>query len=568
MTQATNQLTGAEAFVRLLQMHGVKHIFGLCGDTSLPFYDALYRLDHGITHILSRDERSAAYMADGYARVSGKVGVCEGPSGGGATYILPGLVEASESSIPVLGITTDVSVTARGRFTLTELDQEALFRPLTKWNRVIDRASQIPRMVRAAFTQMTTGRPGAAHLGFPYDVQRETLDDADVWADPKYGRAPAVRVGPDPDDVAEAARVMMKAKRPLFIVGGGVVLSGGEDELLRLATLLGAPVATTISGQGSILDTHPLAVGVVGSNGGTLPTRGVVALADCVIFVGCRAGSVTTERWQYPKPGAASIVHIDVDPTVVGANFKTDASVVGDARLVLAALADAVAKGGHKAADHGLGPRQVAEARAAKFEAFMALASSDERPIRPERVVQALWEVLPDDAVVVADPGTPCPYFSAFYRHRKTGRHFFSNRAHGALGYSMSAAVGAWYGRPNAKVVSVMGDGSFGFTSGELETIVRLKLPITFIVFSNSVYGWIKAGQRAGFGQRYFSVDFSRTDHAKVAEAYGVKAFRVEDPALLKDTLRLAVEHDGPTLVDVIAQPLNEAAAPVSEWIA
>lgn len=568
MTQATNQMTGAEAFVRLLQMHGVKHIFGLCGDTSLPFYDALYRLDHGITHILSRDERSAAYMADGYARVSGKVGVCEGPSGGGATYILPGLVEASESSIPVLGITTDVSVTARGRFTLTELDQEALFRPLTKWNRVIDRASQIPRMVRAAFTQMTTGRPGAAHLGFPYDVQRETLDDADVWADPKYGRAPAVRVGPDPDDVAEAARVMMKAKRPLFIVGGGVVLSGGEDELLRLATLLGAPVATTISGQGSILDTHPLAVGVVGSNGGTLPTRGVVALADCVIFVGCRAGSVTTERWQYPKPGTASIVHIDVDPTVVGANFKTDASVVGDAKLVLAALADAVAKGGHKAADHGLGPRQVAEARAAKFEAFMALARSEERPIRPERVVQSLWEVLPDDAVVVADPGTPCPYFSAFYRHRKTGRHFFSNRAHGALGYSMSAAVGAYYGRPNAKVVSVMGDGSFGFTSGELETIVRLKLPITFIVFSNSVFGWIKAGQRAGFGQRYFSVDFSRTDHAKVAEAFGVKAFRVEDPALLKDTLRLAIEHDGPTLVDVIAQPLNEAAAPVSEWIA
>jgi acetolactate synthase-1/2/3 large subunit len=347
MTQATNQmptnqLTGAEAFVRLLQMHGVKHIFGLCGDTSLPFYDALYRLDHGITHILTRDERSAAYMADGYARVTGKVGVCEGPSGGGATYILPGLVEANESSIPVLGITTDVSVTSRGRFTLTELDQEALFRPLTKWNRVIDQASQIPRMVRAAFNHMTTGRPGAAHLGFPYDVQRQTLDDSDVWADPRYGRYPAVRVGPDPDDVAHAARVMAKAKRPLFIVGGGVVIANAEAELLRLATLLGAPVATTISGQGSIADAHPLAVGVVGSNGGTLPTRGVVALADCVIFVGCRAGSVTTERWQYPKPGAASIVHIDVDPTVIGANFQTDASVVGDARLVLAALADAV----------------------------------------------------------------------------------------------------------------------------------------------------------------------------------------------------------------------------------
>src|SRR5882672_6944856 len=154
-------LTGAEAVVEMLKAHGVEVIFGLCGDTSLPLYDALARLPHGIQHVLTRDERSAAYMADGYARVTGKVGVCEGPSGGGATYLLPGLVEANESSVPVLGITTDVSVTSRGRFTLTELDQEALFRPLTKWNRVIDKASQVPRMVRAAFTHMTTGRPGA-----------------------------------------------------------------------------------------------------------------------------------------------------------------------------------------------------------------------------------------------------------------------------------------------------------------------------------------------------------------------------------------------------------------------
>src|SRR5579864_2970767 len=157
-----NALLGAEAFVRMLQLHGVRHIFGLCGDTSLPFYDALYRLDHGIAHILTRDERSAAYMADGYARMTGRVGVCEGPSGGGATYILPGVVEANESSVPVLAVTTDIAVAGRGRFTLTELDQEALFRPLAKWNRVVDRAEDIPRAVRAAFTAMTGGRPGAA----------------------------------------------------------------------------------------------------------------------------------------------------------------------------------------------------------------------------------------------------------------------------------------------------------------------------------------------------------------------------------------------------------------------
>src|SRR3954452_6690602 len=273
-----NQLSGAEAFVRMLQLHGVKHIFGLCGDTSLPFYDALFRLDHGMTHILTRDERSAAYMADCYARVSGKVGVCEGPSGGGATYILPGVVEANESSIPILAVTTDISVGGRGRYTLTELDQTALFRPLTKWNRVIDRAEDIPKTVRAAFTQMTSGRPGAAHIGLPFDVQRGTVDESDVWGDERLGAYPSRGFGPDQAAVEAAAELLLAAKNPLFIVGGGVVIAGAEAELQDIAEWLGAPVASTVSGHGSIADRHPLAVGLVGSNGGTMPTRAVVEL--------------------------------------------------------------------------------------------------------------------------------------------------------------------------------------------------------------------------------------------------------------------------------------------------
>src|SRR5262245_27615343 len=187
-----NHVPGAEAFVRMLELHGVRHIFGLCGDTSLPFYDALGRLDHGMSHVLTRDERSAAYMADGYARVSGRVGVCEGPSGGGATYILPGVVEANESSIALLAVPTDISVTSRGKFTLTELDQEGLFRPLTKWTQVIDRAAQIPQSIRTAFSRMTTGRPGAVHIGLPLDVQRDVAVDAeDLWADRAAGAFPS-----------------------------------------------------------------------------------------------------------------------------------------------------------------------------------------------------------------------------------------------------------------------------------------------------------------------------------------------------------------------------------------
>ncbi len=560
-----NQLSGAEAFVRMLQLQGVKHIFGLCGDTSLPFYDALARLDHGITHVLTRDERCAAYMADAYARVTGRVGVCEGPSGGGATYILPGVVEANESSIPVLAVTTDISVAARGRYALTEIDQEALFRPLTKYTHVLDAAREIAPTVRRAFRAMTTGRPGAAHIGLPFDVQKAPVDEADLWAEPDLCRYPARRAAPDPAAVSAAAEVILAARQPILVCGGGPVLAGAEAEVLALAELLDIPVATTISGKGAIAEDHPLAVGVVGSNGGTPATRALVEAADLVVFVGCRAGSVTTERWRHPSPGVP-VVHIDVDPAVIGANYPTAAAVVGDARLSLAALSAELTA---RAARPGRGRRSaVARAKADKRAAFHEVATSAERPIRPERLIATLQELLPSDAVVCADPGTPCPYFSAHYEFRKPGRHFITNRAHGALGYALPAAIGAAIGRPQSKVVAVMGDGSFGFACGEMETLVRLGLPVTLVVVSNSVFGWIKAGQRVAYDRRYFSVDFTRSDHARIAEAFGLRAWRVEDPEDLTPALRRALEAEGPTLVDVVSQPLHEARAPVSEWVA
>jgi acetolactate synthase-1/2/3 large subunit len=565
-SKSDNVFNGAEAMVRMLEAHGVRHVFGLCGDTTLPFYDALYRLDHKIEHILTRDERSAAYMADGYARVTKKVGVCEGPSGGGATYILPGLVEAGESSVPILAITSDVSVGSRGHYPLTELDQEGLMRPLTKWNAVIPRADMLPDMVRTAFRTMTTGRPGTAHLGLPIDVQRDAVDPDQIWANPRHASYPAYPSGPDPDEIEAAVDAILSAKFPVIICGGGIVLAGGEAEFGKLVDALDIAVATTVSGQGSLAETHPNNVGVVGSNGGVPATRDLVLLADLVVFIGCRAGSVTTERWRVPTK-SVRVVHIDSDPEVISASYRTEVGVVSDARLALAAMNRALAARTAKPSGFG-GAAAVAKARKIKWDAFGALAASTDRPIKPERTIAALRAVLDDDAIVIADPGTPCPYVSAYYELRTTGRTLFSNRAHGALGYSLSAAVGAAVGRPDKKVVSLMGDGSFGFTCGELETVVRLNLPITFIVFSNAVFGWIKAGQRAGFGQRYFSVDFDRSDHAAIANAFGVKSWKVEDPEQLQSVLQQAVAHDGPTLVDVISQPLNEAAAPVSEWIA
>jgi acetolactate synthase-1/2/3 large subunit len=561
------KMNGADALVRMLQLYGVKHIFGLCGDTSLPFYDAMARLEHGIDHVLVRDERSAGYMADGYARVTGRVGVCEGPSGGGATYLLPGVVEANESSIAVLAVTTDVSVGSRGKFPLTELDQRSLYRPLTKWNTTVDSADQIPGAVRGAFRAMTTGRTGAAHICLPYDLQKHEVDAADVWAQEGHERFPAMRSRPNPADVEKAAGKLVASRCPVIICGGGVILAGAEGALESLAATLNAAVCTTVSGKGTLLDAHPLNAGVVGTNGGVLASREVVMQADLVLFVGCRAGSTTTEHWKFP-PRGVSIVHIDADAMTIGTNYRTDVALVGDALLALGDLNEAVrARLGQRAPGAADGRAIAGKARAQKQAFFAPLAASLDTPIKPERVVDALNRLLPAKAIVVADPGTPCPYFAAYFMAPQAGRHFITNRAHGALGFSMSAAVGASFGRPDAMVVSVMGDGSFNFTCGELETIVRRSVPLKMIVFSNSTFGWIKASQKTGYGERYFSVDFGRTDHARVAEAFGVKAWRVENPADVDGAIRAALAHDGPALVDVISQPLQDSAVPVSQWM-
>ncbi|MDA7426806.1 thiamine pyrophosphate-binding protein [Thalassococcus lentus] len=560
----SNKLNGAEAMVRMLEAQGVTHVFGLCGDTTLPFYDALYTLDHNITHVLTRDERCAAYMADGYARVTGRVGVCEGPSGGGATYILPGLIEANESSYPVLAITTDISVGSYGKYPLTEVDQEALMRPLTKYNTVIKQSAHIPRMVRAAFRAMTTARPGSAHLGLPYDIQYDAVDPTDVWGDTTHATYPARATAPETGAAEAAVEAILTAKRPLIVCGGGVVIAKAWDALGQIAESLDIAVATSVSGKGSLSDDHPLSLGVVGSNGGTDETWEMMTDADLVVFMGCRAGSTTTKRWEAPAPGTR-IVHFDSDPMVIGANYQTEVGVVGDLRLALDQV-NAVLQKRSDLPRFG-GAASVAEIKKRKFARFAELAASDQAPMRPERLIDTLNRLLPERSVVVSDPGASCPYYNAYGHLPKPGRHYITNRAHGALGYALGASLGAWFGRPEAKVVAMMGDGSFGFTCGELETVVRHKAPITFIVLNNASYGWIKASQMADKDKRYFHVDFLRTDNAKVAEGFGLKAWSVSEPADFEPALAAALAHDGPTLIDVQVQPLEEAAAPVMRWM-
>ena len=557
---------GSEAAVETLKQLGVEVIFGLCGDTTLPLYEALHDLDHGMRHILTRDERSASFMADAYARLGGKVGVCEAPSGGGATYILPGVAEANGSSVPLVCLTSDIDQKDRGRGTLTELDQTALFRPVTRWTHMPAVASEISRTLRRAFRTATSGAMGAVHVGLSFDVQMADAGAEAIARDERGSRYPRARIGPEPDDVRKAARLLAEARRPLILAGAGVVRSEAWEAVTDLAHRLGAPVATSISGKGSIAETDPYSLGVVGSNGGLPYRHEILRQADVLLVVGCSLGSVTTEKWSLPEKGKARIVQLDVDAERLGLNYEIEVGIVADARRGVEALLEECSRAVSRAAGK-IDPEEIEERRRAHLESVSEFHSSD-TPIRPERFLTELLPRLPDRAVMCVDPGTGCPYLSAYYRLPRAGRWFVSPRAHGALGYALPAVVGAYFARPDAsRVLGIMGDGSFGISCGELETLKRLSLPVTLVVFNNSGYGWIKAGQKMR-GRKYYSVDFSDSDHAAIARAFGLAARRVERPDELAPAIEESLSSKGPFLLDVVVQPLHEAKAPVSKWIA
>lgn len=559
-------MRGADAAVRVMEESGVDVVFGLCGDTSLPFYEALSR-STTIRHVLTRDERCASFMADAYARLSGRVGVCEGPSGGGATYILPGVAEANDSSVPVVCLTSDIGVADRGKGTLTELDQQALFAPVTKRAFAPTTGPDLPAMLRDAFREATTGSLGACHVSLPLDVQGQPADPSES-ADARFGHYPAERLQPDPDGIRAAARLLVDSRRPLIVAGGGALRSGAWEEVTALAHALGAAVASSICGKGAIAEIDPLSLGVIGSNGGLPWRHELVRSADLVFYVGSGTGSVTTEKWTLPKPGTTTVLQLDTNPARIGRNYDVAAGLHADARLGLAALVEEVGRLGAGGEGDRIDPGEIDTARKVHMESVEHLFSSDERPIRPERLMRALVGALPDDSIILADPGTPCPYVSAYWRLPKAGRWFVSPRAFGALGYSLPGVVGAHYARPDAgRIVGMMGDGSFGITAGELETLVRLDVPATLIVCNNASFGWIKAGQKSR-GDNYYSVDFRRSDHAAIARAYGMSGRRVEDPAELDGAVAEALSAPGPFLLDVVTQPLEEANAPVSKWIA
>jgi acetolactate synthase-1/2/3 large subunit len=551
----------------MLRAYGVRYVFGVPGDTGVALYEALSQAhDQGeTTHVLARDERAAAYMADAYARVSHRPGVCEGPSGAGGTYLAAGLAEAHASSIPVIALTTDTPLECEYRNVLTALDQPALFSPITKWRTLIKGARHIPDVMRYAFRAATSGRPGAIQITMPMDVLTQEVDDVSVHAEECCAKYPSYRTRPDPSMVATAARLLDDAKLPVVVAGGGVVTSRAWNELTSLAELLGAPVGTSISGKGAIAEDHTLSLGVVGSNGRRPYANTVLQEADVILYVGCKTDSVTTAAWNLPPLRTdQTIVHLDVDPVEIGRNYVTQVGLIGDARLGLADLADAVRSLDCKPK---LNPLLAHSDEIAAFWAqFESRAASVELPIRPQRVIRALIDQLPSDSIVVADAGTPTPYVAA-YLCSAAGRKAIIPRGYGGLGYAIPGVLGAKLARPEATVVGLMGDGSFGMSAGDLETLARMGEKVTLIHFNNGCFGWIKKSQQLHSSGRTFGVEFSAdTDYVAIARGFGLEGVRVERPDEVGPALRAALASDRPTLVDIVTACESTELPPVAKF--
>jgi acetolactate synthase-1/2/3 large subunit len=562
---AAGTVSGARALVRMLIEQGVEVIFGVPGDTSLEFYEALYDSYPTIRHLLVRDERSATFMADAYARLSHRPGVCECPSGAGALYSVPGVAEANSSSIPVILLSSGVPLAGEGKGQITELDQDKLFEPITKFSSFLKTAEKIPETIRRAFRIATTGRPGAVHLAFPTETMNNPvpLDRVSLHGDAECRTYPAYRTRGSSEALLALLKYLNAAERPVIVAGGGANHSDAGAAVLALAERLQAPVVTTISGQGIVPDEHELALGVIGDNGFHPHAHRAVEEADVLLYVGCKMGSVSTIKWTLPSPKPQRrILQIDLDPTLLSNNFVNAASIAGDARLVLEDLLALVNRNRPRAWVDDLNRERASFWAESAAELHCAAV-----PLKAQRIIHELNRRLPSPSIVISDAGTPTPHITRFLKLRGDGSRVLIPRSFGGLGYAIPAVVGAWLARPDARPVGLFGDGSLGMCVGELETLVRLEVPAVLLHFNNGCFGWIKTLQKLHNNSKFMSVDFTPGDMSKVAEAWGLVAWRVETPAQLETALDAAFAQKRPAFLDIVTEPLLEDLPPVYSWL-
>jgi len=554
---------GGALLLDLLAEHGVRHVFGVPGGQTLALYDAILDRAPAVTHVLMRDERSAAYAADGYARVTGQVGICDATVGPGAAKLPSGLGEALGGSVPVIALVSDLPARMaphRYRSAASQaLDQAALLAPVTKWLASVPDAAAMPGLVRQAFRTATSGRPGPVALLLPQDV----LDGPAALTVPhaqsrRFGGFPAFRPAPESADVTAAALVLRRAARPFVLAGGGVMHSGAGPALTALAERLSAAVGTTLTGKGAIAEDHPLSVGVTGAMG-TSAAAAALAEADVVLLAGTKSSSGATYGWTLPRADQ-EVVQLDIDPVELGRAFGVAAALLGDARAGLEALLTEL-NGGAAA---GAEPDRTAwQARLAELAADWRAARDRERasdavPVAPQRVLAALQEALGPGDRLICDASLASGWGGVYYEQRLPGRQMLSPRGQAGLGYALPAAIGAATAvaasEPAGRIVVLAGDGALSYAVGELATLAELALPVTVVVLNNRSLGWIRWYRRITFGRGFEDDDFADVRYADVARGFGLHAERVSDPAGLRTALASALSSGGPALVDVVTE--------------
>lgn len=536
----------------------ITRVFGVPGGQTTPLYDGIGLLSGQMSHVLMRDERSAAFAADGYARISGTVGVCDATVGPGASNLVSGLLEAATSSVPVLAIVSDIPRRWEHRRKLGSASQgyyqREFLEPCVKHYARVEIPENIDAMLASCLRIATSGRPGPVVLEIPDDVFASEWTGPAMSFDAAASRYPRFRAAPDPASVEAADRVLSQAERPILLVGGGAHAAGAGAEIARLAETLQAPVATSVSGKGIISDHHPLSVGVAGSFGVPDVNR-LLREADCVIAIGTKLGQGATLAWSAPRP-ETRVIHIEVDGEEIARNYPNTTALCCDAQLGTAALADALE-----------GPRSsawdVPAIDAAKRDWWAqatAHGDDDARPLEPRNVIACLTEVLEGHDVVVSDASLSSGWVASGIPAKTAGRGFLAPRGLAGLGWGLPAAIGAALAVADAgradRVFCVAGDGGWGYSVADVETAARFELPLTCVVLNNSTLAWTSHSAANRYPRPPVSQNFNTVDFAACASALGAVGHQAESLSRVSEFLKKAVaSQHAPFVIEALTSP-------------
>jgi len=555
---AENERTGAQVIVDAIEQQGVKYVFGIPGGVAIPIYDAL--VGRPIKLILTRHEQGATHMADGFARASGKPGVVIVTSGPGATNTITGLFTAHMDSVPIIVITGQAKTENLGMDAFQEADVYGISMPVVKHSFLVKDIVDLPRVLRESFHLCQTGRPGPVLIDVPVDIANSRIRTA--LDEPLQLPGYAVPGPGDPAEIARAARLLARARKPVLLVGHGVVVSGAEGAVRALAEKLRIPVVNTLLGKGGFPETHELSLGMLGMHG-TAYANKAVSECDLIMSIGSRWDDRITGRIPDFCPGAVKI-HVDIDPAEMNKVFPVDCSIVGDARLVIEALLREVREG----------DTQSWVAKVARWKRQYPLRFHRGGGLKAQAVIQTLYELTRGQAIVVTDVGQHQMWTAQFYRISERFQWLSSGGA-GTMGYGFPAAIGAQFARPDRQVVAVVGDGGFQMTMYELATAAIHKLPVKVIVMNNRYLGMVRQWQNMFYSNRLSGVDLvGSPDFVRLARSFGVRAFRIRRTADIRRVLTQALEYnDGPCLIDAVVEkednvfPMIPAGASLGEML-